>query len=103
VLFANILHDWPDETNVQLLQKAYDCLSPGGRVVISELLLADDVVSSSSSATSMNVIMLPFTKGRQYRPKELFRRLSRIGFTSPSALPLVDDYGLVVATKPGEL
>jgi len=99
VLFANILHDWPDETNLRLLQKAYDCLAPGGRVVISELLLADDVASSSSSATCMNVVMIPWTKGRQYRPKELFRRLGRIGFTGQRVLPLVDDYGLVVATK----
>ena len=100
VLFANILHDWPDEINMQLLRKAYDCLNPGGRVVISELLLADDVKSSTSSATSMNVIMIPYTKGRQYRPKELFRRLSKLGFVAPTTTALVDDYSLIVARKP---
>lgn len=76
--FSNILHDWPGETNLQLLQKAFDCLNPGGdRVVISELLLADNGKSSTSSSK----IKIPyFTKGRQYRPKELHRRLERIGF-----------------------
>lgn len=100
VLFSNILHDWPDKVNLNLIEKAFNCLNPGGWIVISELLLSDDVVSSSSSATSMNVIMLPYTKGRQYRPKELYRRLERAGFVNPCVTNLVDDYDLVIATKP---
>ena len=100
VLFSNIFHDWPDDTNLQLIDKAFECLAPGGRIAICELLLADDVKSSTSSATSMNVIMLPYTKGRQYRPKELFLRLERAGFVEPHVAHLVDDYDLVVATKP---
>ena len=100
VLFSNILHDWPDETNVHLINKAYQCLAPGGRIVISELFLSDDVKSSTVSSTSMNIIMLPYTKGRQYRAKELFRRLERAGFAQPHVTKLVDDYDLVIATKP---
>jgi len=99
VLFSNIFHDWPDSINANLIQKAYDCLNPGGKIVISEILLADDVKSSTPAATSMNVIMLPYTKGRQYRPKELFRRLQKVGFTKPQVINLVDDYDLVVGTK----
>lgn len=99
VLFSNILHDWPDETNIDLITKAYDCLNSGGKVVISELLLADDVKSSTSSSTSMNVIMLPYTKGRQYRPKELFHRFLKAGFVDMHVKKLVDDYDLVIATK----
>lgn len=100
VFFSNIFHDWPDDVNIQLMEKAYDCLKPGGKIVISEILLSDDVKSSTSSATSMNVIMLPYTKGRQYRPKELFLRLGRQGFADPHVTKLVDDYDLVIATKP---
>jgi hypothetical protein len=100
ILFSNIFHDWPDEINLQLIHKAYECLAPGGTIVISELLLADDVKSSTSSSTSMNVIMLPYTKGRQYRPKELFHRLKRAGFVEEHVTNLVDDYYLVIATKP---
>ncbi|KAL7496064.1 hypothetical protein ACHAWT_006354 [Skeletonema menzelii] len=100
VLFSNIFHDWPDEINMNLIQKAYDSLNPGGKIVVSELLLADDVVSSTPAATSMNVIMLPYTKGRQYRPKELFCRLEKVGFTDPEVINLVDDYDLVIGTKP---
>jgi hypothetical protein len=100
VLFANILHDWKDETNMKLLKKAYDSLYVGGRVVISEILLADDISKSSSSATSMNIIMLPYTKGRQYRSKELHRRLTTIGFINPRTKHLVDDYSLIIADKP---
>ena len=99
VLFSNILHDWPDDTNIDLINKAYDCLNSGGKIVISELLLADDVKSSTSSSTSMNVIMLPYTKGRQYRPKELSRRLEKAGFVDMHVKNLVDDYDLVIATK----
>lgn len=99
VLFSNIFHDWPDSINKNLIQKAYDCLKPGGKIVISEILLADDVKSSTPASTSMNVIMLPYTKGRQYRPKELFRRLEKVGFTKPEVINLVDDYDLVVGTK----
>ncbi|KAL7543905.1 hypothetical protein ACHAXR_013292 [Thalassiosira sp. AJA248-18] len=100
VLFSNILHDWPDKINLKLIEKAYNCLGPGGKIVISEMLLSDDVKSSTSSSTSMNIIMLPYTKGRQYRPKELFQRLKRAGFIDPHVTSLVDDYDLIIATKP---
>jgi hypothetical protein len=100
VLFANIFHDWPDEINLALIRKAFASLSSGGRIVISELLLGDELRSSSSASTSMNVIMIPWTKGRQYRPKELFRRLTHAGFVRPRVHQLVDDYSLVVAEKP---
>jgi hypothetical protein len=60
VLFSNILHDWPEETNLNLIQKAYHCLCPGGRIVISELLLLDHLKFSTSPAISMNVIKLPY-------------------------------------------
>lgn len=100
VLLSNILHDWPDETNLKLIQKAFDCLQPGGRIVISELLIAEDIKSSSSAATSMNIIMIPWTQGRQYRAKELFRRWEDAGFVDPQELDLVDDYSLVVGVKP---
>lgn len=43
---------------------------------------------------------LLFAKGRQYRPKELRLRLERVGFDSVRHIELVDDYSLVVATKP---
>jgi len=99
VLFANIFHDWADQTNITLINKTFSCLNPGGRIVISELLLGDDVSSSSSASTSMNVIMIPWTKGRQYRPKELFRRLTDAGFVRPRVLKLVDDYSVVIAEK----
>jgi len=100
VLLSNILHDWPDETNLELIEKSYNCLEPGGQVIISELLLDDDVKNSTSASTSMNIIMLPYTKGRQYRPKELKLRLERLGFVNTRHIKLVDDYSLVVATKP---
>jgi len=47
----------------------------------------------------MNVIMLPYTKGRQYRPKELITRLEKAGFVDMHVKNLVDDYDLVIATK----
>lgn len=100
VLFANIFHDWPDTTNLSLLRKTFACLRSGGRIVISELLLGDDLKSSSSASTSMNVIMIPWTKGRQYRPNELFLRLTNAGFVNPRLHKLVDDYSVVIATKP---
>lgn len=99
VLFANIIHDWDDATNLSLLQKAFDSLRPGGRVVVSELLLADDIRSSSPSSTSMNVVMLQWTKGRQYRPKELKAMMKQVGFATTDVKTLVDDYSLVIGYK----
>lgn len=100
ILLSNVFHDWSDEVNLDLISKAYDCLIPGGKIVVSELLLSDDVKSSTPSATSMNIRMLTHAKGRQYRPKELFLRLKRAGFIDPHVKSLVDDYDLIVATKP---
>jgi hypothetical protein len=74
--------------------------SAGGRAAISELLLADDVKSSAPAASSMNVAMPPFVKGRQYRAKELFCRLPEVGFIKPGVTALVDDYSLVTTERP---
>ena len=79
VLFSNILHDWPDETNLELIEKAYNCLEPGGQVIISELFLVDDVKNSTSASTSMNIIMLPYTK--VWKSFRCFRGLRLSAFT----------------------
>ena len=100
ILFANIFHDWPDSMNLKLMEKAYKSLKSGGKIVISELLLSNDIQSSTSSSTSMNIIMLPYTKGRQYRGNELHQRLINNGFINPITKYLIDDYSLVMATKP---
>lgn len=34
IMYGNVIHDWPDETKLMLLKKAYDALNPGGYLIV---------------------------------------------------------------------
>ena len=41
LLLKFILHDWPDEQCVTLLQKCREALAPGGRIVVMEMIVGE--------------------------------------------------------------
>ncbi len=79
-LFANIFHDWSEETNAMLAAKSYAALPSGGRILLSEIL-TDDNGDGPWSATSFSLMMLMGTLGRQYSLAEYRTILESAGFT----------------------
>ncbi|WP_127506521.1 methyltransferase [Actinoplanes solisilvae] len=81
VLFSMILHDWDAATNQQLLTKAYEALAPGGRVVISELLLNAERTGPASAALMGMNMLVETVGGRNYSDAEYTDWLAAAGFT----------------------
>ncbi|MFK3985241.1 methyltransferase [Micromonospora sp. NPDC050397] len=80
VLLSMILHDWDEPTNELILAKCLDALSPGGTIIISELLLDDDR-SGPPAAALMGMNMLVETEGgKNYSGAEYREWLRRAGF-----------------------
>lgn len=99
VLFAQILHDWPEARCIELLRKAFGALRPGGEVLISEKLIEDGGAGPLANAL-VNLDMLFWTEGRQYRGAELCSMLSASGFVDARVEPTVGYWSLVRARKP---
>ena len=97
---GNVLHDWSDDDNKALLQKAYDSLSSGGKVSILEMLVAEDVSSTTNSAAGLNLVMVTNEDGRQYKASELKSMLENIGFVHVKVIssPLTP-YSAIIAGK----
>ncbi len=102
--FGNILHDWSDDDNKVLLQKAYDSLPPSiggkGKVIILEMLVAEDVLSTTNAAAGLNLVMVTNENGRQYKASELKSILESIGFVDVKVISSpVTPYSAIIASK----
>jgi len=103
--FGNVLHDWSDDANYTLLSKAFASLpKTGGKVVIMEMLLAEDTdgAPSGKAAAGLNILMAVNEDGRQYKASELESMLKKVGFQEVDVVSsLLTPYSAVVATKAG--
>ena len=72
----------------------------GGKVVVFEMLVAEDVVSTSRAAAGLNLVMVTNESGRQYKASELGSMLRDAGFVDVEVVssPLTP-YSAVVARK----
>jgi 2-polyprenyl-3-methyl-5-hydroxy-6-metoxy-1,4-benzoquinol methylase len=98
ILLSNILHDWDFETASLLVGKVYDALSPGGRILIHEMLL-DDSRDGPTTAAAFSFYMLVGTKGQQFTVPELSAMLGKVGFKKVDVTPAHGYYALVSAEK----
>lgn len=101
VLLSMILHDWDVDQCRHILRRCYDALAPGGRLLISELLVAD-TKDGPLDATLMSLSMLVETFGRNYTGAEYRSWLLETGFTDveirPFEAPAAN--GVVIGRKP---
>ena len=99
--FANIFHDWSEETNAILAARSFDSLEPGGRIFLHEILMDDDGTGPWQAA-SFSIMMLLGTLGRQYTLPEFRTMLEAAGFEDVRACQSGGGYySLVSARKPG--
>ncbi|MFD4028928.1 methyltransferase [Streptomyces sp. NPDC058576] len=102
VLLSMILHDWDVDQCRKILRSCYDALAPGGRLLISELLVAD-TKDGPLDATLMSLSMLVETFGRNYTGAEYREWLLETGFAEVEIrrfdAPAAN--GVVIARKPG--
>jgi acetylserotonin N-methyltransferase len=98
VLFSNIFHDWQPDVCEELAAKAYECLPPGGRILVHEMLLNHDKLGP---ATPLHFSLLMFMNHRsqQFTTAELRAILKRAGFSGFSVRPTLGYYSMSIAVK----
>ncbi len=98
--FANVFHDWSEETNLLLAKKSFAALPSGGRILLSEILMDDDGAGPWHAA-SFSLLMLLGTLGKQYSLPEFRAILEGAGFVNVQAARTGGGYySLVSAEKP---
>ena len=96
--YADIFHDWPDDKCAFLAGKSFASLPPGGRIVLHELLYADDK-SGPFAAAAYSGAMLLWTEGRQRSGRELSAMLTAAGFSPIEVCPTVGYWSVVTASR----
>ncbi len=101
VLLSMIMHDWTPEQDLAILHKCFAALPPGGRIVISELLVNDEKTGPPAAAL-MSLNMLVETMGRNYTAAEYEQWLRATGFVDIQTVTFEAPgaNGAVLARKP---
>ena len=98
ILFGNIFHDSDVDSCQRLAKSAYAALSPGGTILLHEILL-DENKGGPLLAANFSVTMLIYEKGKQYTFTELRDMLEEVGFKDCKVTEAFGYYSLVSATK----
>ena len=88
-----ILHDWNDEECVQILSRCREALASGGRVLIVEMLVPEEI--RPDFVTLMDLNMLVMTGGRERTAKEFEQLLNDAGFEMTRVIPTKSPVSLI--------
>ena len=97
--YGMIFHDWPPAKCRFLAEKSFAALSPGGRIIIHEMLFNDDRTGPWPVA-ALNITMLLWCEGQQYSGREITQMLLEAGFTNIEVKPTFGYWSIVTGVKP---
>jgi len=97
--YADIYHDWPPEKCQFLTRRSFESLSPGGRLLIHEVLY-NDARTGPLAAAAYSVAMLLYTEGQQYSERELSAMLTEAGFIDIEVTATFGYWSMVSGRKP---
>jgi ubiquinone/menaquinone biosynthesis C-methylase UbiE len=98
VLLSNIFHDWEKDRCTALTQKAFDVLSPGGRIFVNEMLLNEGRDGPLSTAL-FSALMLFQMEGQQFTLPELQTLIEKANFVECELLASFGYYSLLTARR----
>jgi SAM-dependent methyltransferase len=98
VLLSNILHDWDEPECLRLLRRCAEGLPPGGRLLIHDVFLDDDLGGPLPIAL-YSAALFSVTEGRAYSIAEYRRMLEASGFGVTQWLPTRVHCGVLVAVR----
>jgi len=101
ILLSNVLHDWDEGTDRDLLAACHRALTPGGVVLISELLLNTERTGPPAAALMGMNMLVETAGGKNYSAEEITAWLVGSGFedTHVIGLDAAGANGVVVAHK----
>lgn len=98
VLLSNILHDWDVPEVRRLLGRCAEALQPGGRLLIHDVFLDDDLGGPLPEAL-YSVTLFNVTEGRAYSAAEYRGWLEEAGFGVTQLTPTLVHCAVMVAVK----
>lgn len=102
VVMGHILHDWNLDEKKLLIGKAWDCLPPGGALVVYEAMI-DDARESNAQGLLMSLTMLIETRGGfDYTAADCASWMEEAGFIDTLKVKLTGSESMVIGIKPGQ-
>ena len=100
ILFAHMLTIWSVERNTALLRRAYEALSPGGQVIIFNMMGNDEETGPMTAALGSPYFLCVATgQGMLYPAKDFERMLADAGFEQTRRLTLPRDHVVLIGVK----
>jgi len=97
VLLSHILHDWPDEACLRILENCRDALEPGSRLLVVEMLLPPG--NEPSMSKLLDLEMLVVTGGEERTEKEYADLLEASGFKASRVMETRAAVSLIEAVR----
>jgi SAM-dependent methyltransferase len=103
-LVFGVLNGEPPDGRPALIRKVYDCLDPGGRIVLRDFVLDPDRAGPPEAAIFALQMLLATEAGGLDTSDDWARWLLEAGFAAPQKITLPDWVGssLTVSVKPGD-
>jgi predicted O-methyltransferase YrrM len=98
ILLSNVLHDWDVLECQALVDRCAAALPKGGRVVIHDVFLHDDL-SGPLPIALYSASLFALTEGRAYSAEEYREMLRGAGLTPQDAVPTLIHCGLLAGRK----
>ncbi|HKC17788.1 MAG TPA: methyltransferase [Steroidobacteraceae bacterium] len=98
ILLSNVLHDWDVPQCRALLERCAAALPTGGRVLIHDVFLNDELDGPLPVALYSGALFY-LTEGRAYSGAEYREWLSAVGLTPGTIVPTLVHCGVLPATK----
>ncbi len=99
LLLSSILHDWGDDDCRQILARCFRALEPGGAIVVTEPMLAEDATGPDHPAASG--LTMALLGGENRTRSQVCALLAEAGFGDCRASELGPQNSVVSARKPG--
>ena len=101
ILLSNILHDWDVPDCIQLVSRCAGALRPGGRLLIHDVFLNDDLDGPLPIAL-YSASLFRLTEGRAYSVREYSGWLERAGLIPSEVIPTLIHCGVLAGIKVGD-
>ena len=100
ILFCHFFTIWSAEQSIELLKKCYTTLESGGKVVIFNMMQADNEEGPLSAALGSPYFLTIATgNGMMYCWKDYIQWVKNAGFSKIQKIKLPLDHGIIIATK----